>query len=110
MIVSLRDRVAMTVIFSSTLGISGDYARVRFRVMLGQPGQQGRTKIKTNPRVVIDEFFFSLGDNSHSGIREVTLRVDALVPIVKRLRAGFGFDCAGPRIFPRWLVKMAVND
>jgi hypothetical protein len=61
-----------------------------------EPGEQRRSEVEADERIV---------DN----VWRVTLGVNALVPIVKRRGARLEIDLAGPGILAWWLVKVAVD-
>src|SRR4030095_280158 len=89
MIVGLSYGIAVAAAPGGALRVGGDDAAVSLRVMLLQPGEEGRAKIKTYMRVVIAYFVCPDDNNPGPAIRLVTLGVNAFVPIVKRLRARF---------------------
>ena len=76
-----------------------------------EPGEQGRAEIPGNAVVIIADF----GDpacavlDAGGCIRFVTFERNALVPIVIRPRSLLLLNHFEPCIFPRRLIKMAVN-
>src|SRR5512132_2710554 len=111
MIIGLGYSIAMPVVPAGALGISGDDPRIGFRVVSFQQREEGWTKVKTDVGVVVDELFpTSRIKDSNGCIGLVAFGMNALVPIVKRLRARFRINYSRPGIFPRRLVEMSVND
>src|SRR5687767_5501081 len=102
----------MAAVFGSTFQIRGDDASVSFRMLQFEPGKQRRTEIKTDVRVVVhDQLQVGLlVNNTNSAIRQVTFGVNALVPVVKRLRTWLRIDASRPGIFSWRLVEMPVNN
>src|SRR5258707_9196033 len=110
--ISLRDRIAVSGTFACALLIRIDDAGIRLRMIVLEPAQQGRSKIEADVRIVVHNSFPAcrrIGD-MRSGIRAVTLGVNALVPVVKRRGPGFRLDDPGPGVLARWLVEMAVDN
>src|SRR5678815_5729022 len=97
MSVSLRDGVAVTTARHSTLVISVQDLLISVAMMSLEPGEQRRSEVEADERIVDD-------------IWRVTLGVNALVPIVKRRGAGLHIDFAGPWVLAWWLIKVAVDD
>ncbi len=110
MIVSLRYGIAVSTVPCGALSVGRDDAAVSFRVMLLQPGEQCRSKIKTDMRVVIDDLVCTVDNNPGGAIRPVTLGVNAFIPIVKRQRTRFWIDYSGPGILAWRLIEVSVND
>jgi len=109
MIVSLRNRIAMPTVPAGAQSIGGDDTAVSLDVMLLQPGKQRWSKIKTYMLVVIYYLLRTADNNPELAVRLVTLGVDALVPIVKRQRAGFRIDYSSPGVLTWWLIEVAVD-
>ena len=82
---------------------------IGFRSSSFQPSQQGRTKIETDPLVVIDRSFRLTVEDPCSSVGSVGFSVDLLVPVVKGMSSLLCFDFTGPGILPRRLIEMTVN-
>jgi hypothetical protein len=75
------------------------------------PRKQGGTEVKTDLLVVVQDAnnpAFIVQD-AGGGVRGITFRSDALVPVVIGVSRVLEFDRLQPGIFPRRLVKMAMN-
>src|SRR5688500_15858204 len=68
-------------------------------MMAFEPGEQRWSKVEADVGVVVDG----------SSVGAITLRVNALVPIVERRGARLALDFTRPGILTRWLIKMTVN-
>src|SRR5579871_5801280 len=112
MIVGLRDGAAVAIVSFATELVGRNDARGGFRVGNFEPSHQRRPEVETQVGVVVyDALDLALAVNdARVRVRAVALRVDALVPVMRRTRALFALDRSGPRIFARRLIEMAMND
>src|SRR4030095_14977302 len=112
MAISLSDGIAVSTLTLCAFAISDNDPTVSFMVMLFQPAQQRGTKVETDVRVIVDRRMIAVGRvfEEDGRIRLITFSMNALVPIMKRRRAGLSLYDPGPGIFTRRLVKVAVND
>ena len=77
-----------------------------------EPRKQRGPEIETDAGVVVRRAFDGMfcPNDVGEGVRSVALVVNALVPVVIRMRAGLSIYDAGPGILARWLIKVSVND
>ncbi len=75
------------------------------------PGQQGRSEIEADPRVVVDDLLDAAVriQNPGGGVGRVALGGDPLVPVVIRIGRILQLDRFQPGVFPRRLVEMTMN-
>ena len=111
MIVGLRDGGAMSRKVLAAFLIGRQDRGVNLRRLDFQPRQQGRAEVKTDLRVIIDEFYDAILiiQNARNGVGGVTLRGNPLVPIVIGRRRVLHLDGFKPGVFPRRLVEVAMN-
>ena len=110
-VVNLRDRraVAAVTLGAGAIGVE-DHAIGTGR-FLGEPLEQGWAEVEAHARIVVNDagdFVLEIGD-AGGAVGGVTLRSDALVPVVVRGGGVFGFDGFEPGVFSWGLVEMAVN-
>ena len=76
-----------------------------------EPIKQRRPEIETDLGVVVDEVddLVLAVQDARDGVRRITFRTDALVPVVVRVGGVLKLDRLKPSIFSRRLVEMAVN-
>ena len=99
-----RDRKTVPAVSLSASRIDGVYCRARFF----HPGEQRRSEIEADPRVVVDDFgdaAFAV-EHARRRIRRVTLRGDPLIPVVIRIGGVLQLDRLQPRIFTWRLVEV----
>src|SRR6202000_802746 len=80
------------------------------RIVL-QPGKQRGPEVEADTPVIIQnarDAVFAI-ENASSPVRGVALRSNALIPVVVRSSRVLRLNRLKPGIFPRRLVKMAVN-
>ena len=84
---------------------------VGFGGKVGHPREQGGAHVEANARVVVHDPSDAVvsGQNARRGVRRVTLRINALVPIVIGVRGILLFNDFKPGILARRLIKMTVN-
>src|SRR5688572_7415840 len=76
-----------------------------------EPARQSGTEVGAQEAIVVDQLQHAIAFvDAREGVGAIALGVDALVPIVKRRRRRLLVDLAGPRILPRRLVEVTVND
>jgi hypothetical protein len=111
MIINLRNRASVPVVFFATAFIGFYNPSVNRRMFFGYPAKKRGTKIKIHITEVIvyrDNFAVAV-KYSRERIWAVAFVVNSVVPVVKRRRARLFFDFVFPRIFPWRLVKMPVD-
>ena len=79
--------------------------------LLFHPGEQCRPEVETDFGIVVYDFYDSLIviEDSGGGIGSVTLCRNALVPVMVRICGILHLHGFQPRVFTRWLIKMAMN-
>src|SRR6185295_3279068 len=109
--VGLSDRRAMAGEALEALAVRRQHGLVRLRLPALQPGEQRRSEVEADARVVIDDAGDAPLDVEHprGRVGSVGLRGDALVPVVVRIGGVLQLDGFQPRVLPRRLIKMAVN-
>ncbi len=84
---------------------------IRALRVLFEPGEQRRTEVEADPRVVVDDaddLVFRVHD-PRCPVRRIAFGGDALVPIVIRRSGILGLHRLQPGVLARRLVKMSVN-
>src|SRR5215475_7528531 len=108
MVVSLRDGVAMIETLPRE-GIAPNHRAISGLAMALQPGGQGRPDVEIQRFVVVENMHHRAFHRMRVRIRGVAFAQDALVPVGKRRRAGFGADQSGPRTLARRLIEMTMQ-
>src|SRR4051812_20731149 len=87
-----------------------DFLQYAWRFFV-HPGEQRRSKIETDPGIVVDEIDNPplIVEESRTCIRGIAFCRHAFVPVVVRVRGILQFYSFQRRIFPWGLIKMAVN-
>lgn len=75
-------------------------------MILFEPTQKRRPEVEADVCVVIDRAIGQFDER----VGFVALKVNPLVPVVKRRGAWLSFDDPGPGIFTRRLIEVTVND
>ena len=75
-------------------------------MILFEPAQKRRPEVEADVCVVIDRAIGQFDER----VGFVALKVNPLVPVVKRRGAWLPFDDPGPGIFTRRLIEVTVND
>ncbi len=111
MVVTLCDGGAVSGKTFAAFEVGFPYAAICVRSTFLHPGEKRWTKVEADVLVVIGDLFdpASRVQNSRGGVRGVTLRGNALVPIVVRICRFLCLDCLEPGILARRLIKMSVN-
>jgi sec-independent protein translocase protein TatA len=91
--------------------VSMDDGIVNARSILAEPGEQGRPEVEAHARVVVEDAddLVLLIDNAGGAVGRVTLRGDAVVPVVPGRRGFLSLDGLEPRVLARRLIEMAVD-
>ena len=91
--------------------IGGEDTPIDVRRVGLQPGEERRSEVEADSRVIVDDARDASVSVEYSGsrIRRITLHGDALVPIVKGIGRILYFDKFQPGILPRRLIKMTMN-
>ena len=112
MAISLRNRITMSVSLACAVLVGLNNPTVSFRMMRFQPGKQRRPKVEVDVRIVIARLLdpIVLPNDVRKSIGSVAFIVDALVPIMIRIRARLTLNLTGPGVLARWLIKVSVND
>src|SRR5262245_44430397 len=94
-----------------TFPIGFENCVINIRSFRFKPGEQGRTEVETDLRIIVDEtddLVFAI-ENPRHGIRSIALRGHPLIPVMIRICRILQLDVFEPRILARRLVEMAVN-
>src|SRR5258708_12565311 len=107
-----RDRIAVSVVARSTDAVGLEDARIGPRRVRLQPLEERGSDIEADLGERVDDPGDPPVGRVHAGRRHraVALPLDALVPIVKWRGRGLGLHLVEPRILPRWLIKMPMDD
>src|SRR5258708_1601989 len=110
-VVTLRDGGAVSGKTLAAFQVGFQYAAIGVRSAFLHPGEKGWTKVEADVLVVIGDLFDPAPrvQNSRGGVGRVTLRSDALVPIVVGICRFLCLDRLQPWVLPRRLIKMSVN-
>jgi len=111
MVVDLRQGIAMTGTHLLAPIVGLENGGIRLRRMYFHPGKKGRAEIEAYPSIVVDNIDNAAASakKAGSGVRGITFRIDPLVPVMVGTGRIIDFHFFQPGIFPRRLVKMAVN-
>src|SRR6185369_14839771 len=111
--VALRDRRAVTGKTTNGIAIAGHERFVDVALLARKIREKRRAEIEAHVRVVhelaLAEVALGVRQQARCAVRAIALFGDALVPVVRRRGTGLRFDAAGPRIFARRLVEVAVD-
>jgi hypothetical protein len=94
-----------------TFPVGFENSVINIRCFCFKPREQGRTEVKTDPRVIVDELDDLVVpiENPRHGIRRIAFRRNALVPVVIRVSGILKFDVFEPGVLERPLVEMTVD-
>ncbi len=89
-----------------------EHALVHLGVVDLEPGQQRRTDVERQMLVVVDDLGHTtvLVEDTRPPVGPVALGGDAFVPVVERGGRRLHRDVFGPRVLPRRLVEVPVDD
>lgn len=81
-------------------------------VVLLDPVQERGAEVEAQVLVVVDDVLDAPGtvQHSRSGVGRVTFHIDTFVPVVERISRSLPVDVSRPRVFPRRLIEMAVQN
>ena len=76
------------------------------------PPQQRRSEVEAHPFQTVHHLGFRAVVGEHATLRDraITLVLDPFVPVVERLGGELPRYLAGPRVFPRGLIEVTVQD